>query len=52
MAIIIDGQRRVFTLQTKHTTYQMKADAKDVLLHTYYGEKTDSSITRDRKSVV
>ena len=43
MAIIIDGQRRVFTLQTKHTTYQMKADAKDVLLHTYYGEKTDSS---------
>lgn len=42
MAIIIDEQRRVFTLQTKHTTYQMKADAKDVLLHTYYGEKTDS----------
>ena len=25
------------------STYQMKADAKDVLLHTYYGEKTDSS---------
>ncbi len=43
MAIIIDDQHRVFTLQTKHTTYQMKADAKDVLLHTYYGEKTDSS---------
>lgn len=39
MGIIIDGQHRVFTLQTQNTTYQMKADAQDVLLHTYYGEK-------------
>lgn len=43
MAIIIDDQRRVFTLQTKHSTYQMKADNENVLLHTYYGEKTDHS---------
>lgn len=43
MAIIIDDQRRVFTLQTQNSTYQMKADAQNVLLHTYYGEKTDNS---------
>ena len=43
MAIIIDDTCRVFTLQTKNSTYQMKADAQDVLLHTYYGEKTDNS---------
>lgn len=42
MAIIYDGACRTFTLQTKNTTYQMKADEKGVLLHTYYGEKTDS----------
>lgn len=43
MAIIIDEQRRIFTLQTKYSTYQIKADAQDVLLHMYYGEKTDNS---------
>lgn len=43
MAIIIDDQHRIFTLQTKNSTYQMKADAQNVLLHSYYGEKTDSS---------
>lgn len=43
MAIIIDDQRRIFTLHTKNSTYQMKADARNVLLHTYYGEKTDNS---------
>lgn len=43
MAIIIDEVRRVFTLQTKNSAYQMKADNQGVLLHTYYGEKTDES---------
>lgn len=43
MAIIIDDQHRIFTLHTKNTTYQMKADEQNVLLHTYYGEKTDNS---------
>ena len=43
MAIIIDENRRVFTLQTRNSTYQMKADSQNVLLHTYYGEKTDNS---------
>lgn len=41
MAIII--QDNVFTLQTKNSTYQMKADSKGILLHTYYGKKTDAS---------
>lgn len=39
MAIIIDERNRVFTLHTRNSTYQMKADAQNVLLHTYYGEK-------------
>ena len=34
-----DSQNRIFTLQTRNTTYQMKADANGVLLHTYYGPK-------------
>ncbi len=41
MAIII--RDNVFTLQTKNSTYQMKADSKGVLLHTYYGKKTDET---------
>ena len=41
MAIIIKDN--VFTLQTKNSTYQMKADSKGILLHTYYGRKTDET---------
>lgn len=41
MAIIIENN--VFTLQTAHSTYQMKADDKGILLHTYYGKKTDET---------
>lgn len=43
MAILIDKQHRVFTLHTKNSTYQMKADELGVLLHTYYGKRTDES---------
>lgn len=43
MSISIDRANRVFTLHTKNTTYQMKADGNGVLLHTYYGERTDDS---------
>ena len=32
MAIIIDREKRIVTLQTKHTSYQMKADEMGVLL--------------------
>ncbi|MFG6384033.1 MAG: alpha-galactosidase [Lachnospiraceae bacterium] len=41
MAIIIKDN--VFTLQTKNSTYQMKADDKGILLHTYYGKRTDET---------
>lgn len=41
MAILIDKEKLLFTLQTKHTTYQMKVDRTGVLLHTYYGAKVD-----------
>lgn len=41
MAIII--RDNVFTLHTNSSTYQMKVDAKGVLLHTYYGRKTDET---------
>ena len=37
--IIHDNKQRLFTLQTRSTTYQMKADANGVLLHTYYGPR-------------
>ena len=43
MGIFYEESGRVFTLQTRHSTYQMKADEQGVLLHTYYGEKTDNS---------
>ena len=41
MAIIYDESQKVFTLQTKKTTYQMKAGEYGVLLHLYYGARVD-----------
>ncbi|MDO5701855.1 MAG: alpha-galactosidase [Lachnospiraceae bacterium] len=32
--------KRFFTIHTKHTTYQMMADAFGVLLHLYYGRRS------------
>ena len=37
--IIQDKTERLFTLQTRNTTYQFKADRNGVLLHTYYGPR-------------
>ena len=37
--IICDEVGRVFTLHTRNTTYQLKADRFGVLLHTYYGPR-------------
>ena len=37
--IIQDNKKRMFTLQTRNTTYQLKADQNGVLFHTYYGPK-------------
>ncbi|MGN0436631.1 MAG: alpha-galactosidase [Wujia sp.] len=41
MAITVKND--VFTLQTNNSTYQMKLDDKGILLHTYYGRKTDDT---------
>ena len=37
--IVLDKEHKLFTLHTQNTTYQMKADAYGVLLHTYYGPR-------------
>ncbi len=44
MAIVYHQDTRIFTLQTAHTTYQMKVDAYGFLLHLYYGGKTDGDM--------
>ncbi|MBD5541300.1 MAG: alpha-galactosidase [Lachnospiraceae bacterium] len=41
MGIIVDDS--LFTLHTKSSTYQMKVDDKGILLHTYYGKRTDET---------
>ena len=40
MAIQIDAEKKIFTLETDHTMYQMQADAYGVLRHLWYGAKT------------
>lgn len=35
---------RIFYLETEHTLYQMKADEYGVLLHLWYGKKTDCNM--------
>ena len=44
MAITAKEGGRLFTINTVNTTYQMKADEHDVLLHLYYGRKTRGSM--------
>lgn len=39
MSIHYHAEERLFTLNTAHTTYQMKVDRLGVLLHLYYGAK-------------
>lgn len=41
MAINVTNQ--IFTLHTKNSTYQMKVDEQKILLHTYYGARTDET---------
>lgn len=40
MAILYNEHKRILTLQTTRTTYQMKIDDFGFLLHLYYGGKT------------
>ena len=39
MAVYYQQEKQMFTLQTAHTTYQMKVDGFGFLLHLYYGRK-------------
>lgn len=39
MAITYNQKNRIFTLNTNHSTYQMKVDKFGILLHLYYGAK-------------
>lgn len=41
MSIIYNPNKKIFTLHTKNTTYQMMADRYGYLLHLYYGAKND-----------
>ncbi|MBD5476689.1 MAG: alpha-galactosidase [Lachnospiraceae bacterium] len=44
MAIFYQQQNRIFTLQTKQTTYQMKVDDFGFLLHLYYGGRISGNM--------
>ncbi len=44
MAVIYNQEKRIFSLQTKNTTYQMKADQLGYLLHLYYGKKVSQDM--------
>ena len=44
MAIHYQQEQGIFTLHTKHTTYQMKVDALGFLLHLYYGGRVTGSM--------
>lgn len=44
MAIIFNEKDNTFTLHTKNTTYQMKVDQYGVLLHLYYGSRTEGNM--------
>lgn len=41
MSIIVDEEKKLFTLHTEKTTYQMKVAPNGLLLHTYYGARID-----------
>ncbi|MDD3220579.1 MAG: alpha-galactosidase [Lachnospiraceae bacterium] len=44
MAIRHDIAEKLFTLETKNTSYQMKVDDYGFLLHLYYGEKIEGNM--------
>ena len=44
MDIILKERETIFTLHTKHSTYQMMADRFGFLLHLYYGKKTSGTM--------
>lgn len=44
MSITVSENKKIFTLQTRHTTYQMKIDDLGYLLHLYYGGRVEQSM--------
>lgn len=44
MSILVDKGARTLTLHTCNTTYQMQVDQIGVLLHLYYGGRTDGNL--------
>lgn len=44
MAVHIQEDKKLFTLHTDHTTYQMKVDGYGFLLHLYYGSRVTGSM--------
>ena len=44
MAVFYQQSNRIFTLQTNHSTYQMKVDDMGFLLHLYYGSKVSGDM--------
>lgn len=44
MAIVYDPNKKIFTLHTRHTSYQMMVDRYGYLLHLYYGAKNSGAM--------
>ena len=45
MPLSYDAPKRIFTLSTERTTYQMKVDEHGCLLHLYYGARTSGDLS-------
>ena len=43
--VVTTEQSTLFTIRTKHTTYQMKADEYGVLLHLWYGASVEGDMS-------
>ena len=44
MAVVYNEMKRIFSLHTRNSTYQIKADRYGYLLHLYYGKKISADI--------
>lgn len=44
MAVVYNETKRIFSLHTKNSTYQIKADRYGYLLHLYYGKKISADM--------
>ena len=42
MAVYYDENTKTISIDTQHTTYQMKIGPYGVLLHSYYGNRTSN----------